>query len=219
MLKLNRDIVRAYLWRKIIRLGFSPAKSKDQKAWIYLFLKSLKDFWEIEGHSHAPTQIDGIQFVIQNPGQPNLKIRFSPAGIYDYGATVVFVQNTRREMVLWVQHSDSRYFTFPEQAFLTKKGPESIAVREMRDGDMESVIDSLICHPQPHQHIEPPIGNEYIRIGGGIDNSFLFLFHLRYQLCSITEKREAEKRRLVALFHQVVKNDNIVPPNDLMQQP
>lgn len=180
----------------------------------------MKDFWEIERYSDTPTQRNGgLELNVRSPLESNLQIPFILSGIHDYGATFKFIRKTGQEEVLWKHHSDSKYYAFPEQAFLTHYGKEKPVLRQVADDDMEAVIDSLICHPQPHQHIEPPIGNPDIRVGGGIDNGFLFLFHLRYQLCPISEKREAEKRRLIGLFQQAIKSHQTVPANSLLVQP
>ncbi|MBS3905901.1 MAG: hypothetical protein KGZ49_02585 [Syntrophaceae bacterium] len=109
---------------------------------------------------------------------------------------------------------------FPEQSILNKHKKRKDALQKINDRDMEVVIDGLICHPHAHQHIESPIEKHEIRIGGGISNPFLFLFHLRYQLCPIKEKREHEKGRLMNLFKQsIVEKKRTVQPDSLMALP
>jgi len=85
--------------------------------------------------------------------------------------------------------------------------------------DVKAVIDGLILHPKAHQHIASPINNHDIRIGGGLDNPFLFLFHLRYQLCPIPDKRQKEKKRLLALFSDSLKSNSSITASSLMAQP
>ena len=56
-------------------------------------------------------------------------------------------------------------------------------------------------------------------MGGGITNPFLYLFHLRIQLCPISDRRKAEKARLIDLFEVAIKNNAIVTAFDLMKVP
>ena len=110
-------------------------------------------------------------------------------------------------------------FFFPEQSFLTKYDKSKEAKKKMNSRYIADVLDGLIFHPRTHLHIKSPIDKHEIRIGGGIDNPFLYLFHLRYQLCPIKEKRVAEKERLIALFETAVKNDKFGAANKLLAQP
>jgi hypothetical protein len=116
---------------------------------------------------------------------------------------------------MWTHDVDSAYFTFPEQVFLTKYNQRNHAIKHMSTTDIEKVIDSLLLHPRVHQHIESPINSHEIRIGGGILNPFVFLFHLRYQLCPAPIIRNNERTRLISLFESAVKNNTPVKPNEL----
>lgn len=105
---------------------------------------------------------------------------------------------------MWIHDVDDQYFNFPNQLFLTKYNQEQKALREFEAQDIEKVVDGLLCHPVVHQHIESPIDKHEIRIGGGIDNAFLFLFQLRYQLCPFPDKRKTERDRLMNLFQDEI---------------
>jgi hypothetical protein len=87
----------------------------------------------------------------------------------------------------------------------------------------------MIFHPRIHTHIKEhglmpnapqPHGLldlHEIRIGGGIENSFVFLFHLRYQFCLVSEEtRGSEWTRLVNLFTTAIRRgEEHVPTNKL----
>jgi len=111
---------------------------------------------------------------------------------------------------------DYNYYEFPIQRFLKHHNQWKKAINKYSIEDLEAVIDGLICHPRLHQHIESPIDEHIIRIGGKIDNPFLFLFHLRYQFCPSIEKRLAERARLLVLFNQHIRDNEPIPISTLM---
>lgn len=123
--------------------------------------------------------------------------------------------------LMWCHDMDGQYFNFPNQVFLDyhKKRGGAVKTLSNNDNDMVKVIDSLIIHPTPHQHIESPVNNHNIRIGGGLLNPFLYLFHLRVQLCPDQDLRDAEKNRLVDLFKEAVTDNRPVVINKLMEIP
>ena len=114
---------------------------------------------------------------------------------------------------------DGQYFTYPNQSLLSAHGQRRQALEKMSEGDLEKVIDALIIHPTPHQHIESPIDDHAIRIGGGLLNPFLYLFHLRVQFCPNLGMRLAEKQRLILLFSDAIKHNSGVNVADLMRVP
>lgn len=95
---------------------------------------------------------------------------------------------------MWCHDFDGNYFIFPNQTFLTIYNQRNNASRNMDDSDIEAVIDSLLLHPTPHQHVESPLANHDIRVGGGLVNPFLYLFCLRIQFCPFGQMRQAESR-------------------------
>jgi hypothetical protein len=82
------------------------------------------------------------------------------------------------------------------------------------------VIDGLILHPCAHQHIAHPVDNHEIRFGGGITNPYLYLFHLRYQLCPLEDRRNRERVRLTDLFFNAINENRLaISANELMTIP
>ena len=84
----------------------------------------------------------------------------------------------------------------------------------------------MIFHPRCHIHlknllIELDSNNgglsfHEIRIGGGIENAYVFLFHLRYQCCLVSDQiRDNEKVRLIELFKGAIQNNETVNARDL----
>jgi hypothetical protein len=85
--------------------------------------------------------------------------------------------------------------------------------------DVAYVLDGMLFHPRIHTHIKeyglissalPPqqlLDLREIRVGGGIENAFVFLFHLAYQFCLVSEEtRDSERTRLVNLFAAAIKD-------------
>ena len=88
----------------------------------------------------------------------------------------------------------------------------------------------MLFHPRCHAHIED-IGVQHVqldqdrgglslhevRIGGGIENPYVFLFHLRYQFCLVaSQARQTERQRLIDLFDVAIRgNNSTVSASDL----
>lgn len=220
---MDRNIVRAYLWQEVINLGFNPSGDADQKSWVLQYARSLKEFWEIDAYPiNLRVESGVLKGRVDSPA--NLSFDFDIAAKDKF--LVQFLSAPIRKRgngLMWNHDVDSAFFNFPIQPLLTFLPKQrNIALKSnLQESDIEVIVDGLLCHTRAHQHIELPIDNHEIRIGGGIDNAFLFLFHLRYQLCPIPEKRKKEKQRLVQLFLNAIKNKNKknVPINTLMAQP
>lgn len=219
-------MIRAYLWQAIIRLGFCPSSTKDQKKWLRQYNQSIKQFWEINRYPEAPSSENGrIKAIIDCTDLCNLILEYAIETMDKFIVRFLYKNPvSKQELMMWTHDVDEgagKYFCFPVQPFLTAFNSEKIAIKSFDDEDIEVVTDGLLFHPKAHQHIESPsaLDNHDIRIGGGIDNPFLYLFHLRYQFCPIPEKREMEKVRLKALFSYALKNKYVITADMLMAQP
>ncbi len=210
-MQLNNDIIQAYLWYDVIRLGFSPSGNKDIKSWLQIYVRSLKDFWEIDGYPLPPK------------GKGNLTVELS---ITTFDITLsISITNIAKFVVKfsslkdssntqWTHDVDSFYFVFPDRSLLSKYGKRPEAITKMSAYHVKKVLNGLIFHPMAHQHVKT--NSHCIRIGGGINNPFLYLFHLRYQLCPDKSRREKEIQRLIPLFESAIKSDAPVTANELL---
>jgi len=213
---MDSEIIQAYLWQEIIRMGFSPSSDKDKKSWLIQYGRSLKDFWEVANYPKPPTADNG-NFKGSLDGASNLGLMLEYSISQSSKFAVEFLYNLKNQFeLMWVHDVDDQYFNFPNTLFLTEHNKRKIALREFKQNDIESVIDGLLCHPVVHQHIESPIDTHEIRIGSGIDNAFLFLFQLRYQLCPFPEKRTLERDRLINLFQNAIAKKDKIAINQLM---
>lgn len=213
---INEQTVRAYLWQDAIRLGFSPASKKDQKIWLHQYGQSLKEFWGIDCYPNPPS--DNKSFIIAEIScLSTLDLHLEYAVESSQKFSVRFSYN--QKILMWTHDVDNQYFTFPAQPFLTYHNKRSSVIDRFTPNDVKAIIEGLLLHPAAHMHLKSPIDNHAIRVGGGIDNPFQFLFHLRYQLCPFPQKREAERDRLIVLFSEAIKDNTPITAHRLMAQP
>jgi len=207
--KISKDIQLAYLWKWIIYLAFSPS-GKEIFDWISCYSKSVTDFWEIDSY---PKQ-DKYSLTVYNCNIP-ISFDFSLEKI-DKFIVQFFYPHTEGQDFMWLHDVDKSHFV-PEQPILTNDNHRNSYLKKITPEDVLKVLNGLFFHPSAHQHIEGPINHHIIRIGGGIHNPFQFLFHLRYQLCLIEQKREDEKNRLTELFYNaIMKKCRIIAPGVLL---
>jgi hypothetical protein len=211
---MDKDVIRLYLWDDVFRLGFQLDDVKNQKKWLRSFLGSLREFWELGDDLKGPSVKDGkIVGQIDN-SHFNLWVKFVFSA--DGHLHVEFGHLDGR--VLYY-HSDPNYFA-PVVLKLLESTQRNVAIGESDLKDLVDVLDACMFHPREHLHIAYPEFDHQVRIGGGISNPFLYLFHLRYQFCPpALQKREAERRRLLELFEAAIKTNSSISANDLMAQP
>ncbi len=216
---MDKNIIQAYLWQEVIRLGFSPSSKKDKKNWISQYEKSLKDFWEINDY---PIKMNGDLTTVTHVGL-NFEYKYQRIpDISKFNTTLYYLSDTIE--LLWKHDIDTSYFLFPKQSILNKYRKLQQAKKEFknfapidRTKIIKNISDGLLFHPAVHQHIDSPIDEHEIRIGGGIYNPYVFLFHLRYQLCPDKDKRNKEEERLAQLFEEAIKNNAIINASDLLK--
>jgi hypothetical protein len=197
--KMEKDIQLAYLWKKIILLAFSPSGDKDIFDWITCYSKSVVKFWEISGY---PKQ-DKFKLLIENNNIP-ISYEFSLENVKKFIVNFYYPHSSNKDFI-WLHDVDRTYFV-PEQFILSYDNHMNKNLKKISEEDIKIVLEGLLFHPATHQHIEEPITEHKIRIGGGIHNPFQFLYHLRFQLCLIDEKREMEKNRLNQIFFEALNN-------------
>lgn len=223
---MNNQEICAYLWQSIIRRAFCPVSTREKKNWIRLYCFSLRGFWEIDSGPDNPKDQNGkfigsincardINLCIDYKIEYNSYAKFNFCFLY----SSLSKNSADNKLLMWDYDVDEQYFTFPVQFFLTQAGREKEAIRACTRNDIEAIVYSLVVHPTIHLHINSPINNHEIRLGCGIENPFLYLFQLRYQLCPDLETRHKEKNRLIDLFTEALKKAEKIPANMLLAQP
>lgn len=215
---MDKQMIRAYLWQAVIRLGFCPASTKDQQGWLYQYGHSIKDFWETSYPKPPRMEKGRITAEIDCTDPLNLSLIYQVDSTHKFNVHFRYSDPSNSKKLIWIHDVDGSYFCFPPQPFLSRDGQKA-ALKKFVSDDVEAVVDGLLFHPKAHQHIESPINKHAIRIGGGIDNPFLYLFHLRYQFCLIPIKQKAERDRLVALFSDALRSNSPIAASKLMAQP
>jgi hypothetical protein len=202
----------AIVWREIESRAFHPLGKKIEN-WLQIYKRSLSKLWGIEplpsGKPNAPFNlpISPFQCCFSNDDERGLK----------FTATIFST-----ERIFWHLEVDPDYYSKFYGLNQTKDYPRGRENNRNLKRDIETVLDGMLFHPRCHMHgdklnIQPlgshALDSHEIRLGGGIENLFIFLAHVRYQFFLVShDKREEEKSRLVGLFTgAITDNQNITP--------
>jgi len=210
---VDKDLIRSFLWEDVMNLGFYPGDLKSKKKWLRALLSSLREFWDISEHQEGPCGKEGTITGRIDNSHFNIWLKFE---LRENGYLHVELGHIDGRVLFY--HSDPDYFV-PQLSKILDNKQRNIAIGESETTDIELVLASCMFHPREHLHIVAPDFDHQARIGGGISNPFLYLFHLRYQLCPIPQKREAEKGRLLELFRNAIYSNSRINAEDLMAQP
>jgi hypothetical protein len=207
---------RAIVWDTVERMAFRPQKPKR---WIGVFKRTLHTLWKVE-----PFPWENGKFALPIP---DLECRYHAETVEKYNSQLV---RHSVNATVWRIEVDPEYLSRAALHDASGKYPHQARQSRLRR-DVELVLDGMLFHPRNHTHLsELGIGvperpdlrpadrsrKLEVRIGGGIENSFIFLFHLRYQFCLISEVRKEERRRLVELFTNAISvNRPTVTARDL----
>lgn len=202
---------RAIVWNEIERLAFKPRSDRDKRTWLNLYRTKVVVFWETEPYSYTRNlQLKSVELRLPF----SLKCLCIIASMDKYEVCIQASKSTTSttSTTFWQSHVDSKYSS--KGTLLNPAAKYPSQDRQRLPEDVEAVLNGMIFHPRCHTHLEKIAGAidsqgslqselspHEIRIGGGIENPFVFLFHLRYQFCLISKDvRENEKRRLKDLF-------------------
>ncbi len=206
---MNDKQRRAIVWDTIERLAFRP----DQPAsWLGLYAKTLHKLWGMEP-MWARFGLDD-EFIVNFP---NLKCSYKIESASKY--EISFVHDSS-DCLHWQIHVDPGFHSKSSLQIAVGKYP-SQQMGELRR-DVESVLYGMLFHPRCHTHLEDlgvrhvqldegsgGLKSHEIRIGGGIENPYVFLFHLRYQFCLVSDQvRQTERQDLIDLFVRSIRNND-----------
>ncbi len=210
---------QAIVWDTIERLAFRPA---DGNGWLWCYVRSLADLWGVEKTSVAANK--NTEFTFKDL---DIKCAYGITAVDHYGVSIA---KTDSVVPVWVVDvspvycSRSAYYR-PDEHYHAQDKANHL------ERDVETVLDGMIFHPRNHAHVDKlgiasPLGESAlssyeIRIGGGIENGFVFLTHLRYQFCLLSaETRQNERTRLIQLFTEAIRQrrhekGQPIPPGEL----
>ncbi len=211
---------RAIVWDLIEQLAFRPG---NPEFWFQLYPQFLRKLLQLEPEWHR----DG----------PNRNFHITELKLiceYRVENSDAYVAHLKKmdgsaAITIWSVHVDSNYLS---KSSLNKAGvdyPETEIDTRLRS-DIASVLEGMLFHPRNHSHLSafdistagdivPGCGmlkGEEIRVTGAAYNGFVFLCHLAYQLCVVSDQaRDNEKMRLVDLFERSISDKQNVNARDL----
>jgi len=210
---------RAIVWDTIERIAFLPSSDSDRCAWLGVYAKTLHKLWGMESmwNYFGSNDIFDIPFLY-------LKCDYTIENAEKYS---VSLQDSSDSRSYWQNDIDSEYLS--KASLHSANGPYPHLQRAHLQRDIEAVLDGMLFHPRCHAHLEdigvrhvqldPDSGglsSHKVRIGGGIENPYVFLFHIRYQFCLVADQiRRTEKKRLIGLFENAIRNNSTVNARDL----
>lgn len=202
---MNETERRGILWCVIERLAFRPSAS-DRDGWLWIYIRTLPKFWglgetDIQLRRNTGFDADFIQVSCDYTVDAHDK----------YSVTIA--NTASPPSTCWHLHVDPTYCSKAALCDSTGSYPRQDIAPHL-ERDLESVLEGMLFHPRNHAHgsdigiVANLIGSgthsletSEIRLGGGIENAYVFLMHMRYQFCIFSEKaRRDERTRLTRLF-------------------
>jgi hypothetical protein len=206
---MNAETRRAIVWREIEQLAFSPSPA-DRGGWLTVYERTLANLWgrqgpEITIRRHSGFDADFLCLICD----------YSVEALDKFSVTITHGAASTCWHLDVTPGFDSKGSLY--------KCPNSHYPRELMDANLERdvahVLEGMIFHPCAHAHGDklgiqsllqpapPALGPREIRLGGGIENAFVFLTHLRYQFCLLSDAaRTAERARMVRLFTDAIRS-------------
>lgn len=214
---------QAVVWDAIERLAFRPPSTKDQRRWLAIYGKSLHQLWQLQP---SDVTINGIQGF--DSWLLHVCCNYQIDSAEKYGATIVNAKTSKP--ACWQIHVDPGFFSRSSCYTGASESYPKQDIERHLEHDVQEALDGMIFHPRSHAHgnelgidakLEGPTALETreIRLGGGIENGFVFLAHLRYQFCLVSNvAREEEREYFVRLFTDAIKNKiQSIPPATMFQ--
>jgi hypothetical protein len=209
---------RAIVWDTIERLAFQP---DDRQKWLRIYQKTLHSFWQVEPPVAKTPSLCTFEAVFLN-----LECKCSVESNDKYSVSIVSAATATP--FCWCVHVDPAYCSKASFYASPGKFPHQDLAKHLRY-DVECVLDGMIFHPRTHAHGNdlgiktrfdgdgPALSTHEVRLGGGVENAFVFLTHLRYQFCLLPdEARNQERTRMVDLFTLAIRNKHtVITPSEL----
>lgn len=208
---MNETKRRAIVWDTIERIAFRPSSNQDRSTWLSVYARTLHKLWgtdSIRNHFSSKDTFD-IPFL-------NLKCDYTIENAEKYS---VSLQDSSARHGYWQNHIDPEYLSKASLHSASNQYPRQQRAHLQRD--IEFVLDGMLFHPRCHAHLEDigvrhvqldqdsGLSSHEVRIGGGIENPYVFLFHLRYQFCLVADPvRQNERQRLIDLFDGAIRSNN-----------
>ena len=207
----------AIVWDAIERMAFRPVRPKT---WLSLYKNTLPRLWGLQD-GDVKTRINSgfdADFL-------NISCEYRIEEMGKYSGTISMLADASR--AIWTIHVDPDFISKSALYNAAERYPDKDRKRHLR-GDIQAVLEGMLFHPRHHSHLEDlgvtttlmetiNHGVHQVRIGGNIENAYVFLYHLRYQFCIVSDSaRQEEQNRLIDLFMTaILENSHTVPAGKL----
>lgn len=206
---MNDNKRRAIVWNTIELIAFRPSSDNDRGAWLGVYAKTLHTLWGMEPMWNCFAQDD--EFIVPFL---NLKCSHFIENMSKY--SISFVHDSS-DCMHWQTHVDPGFHS--KASLQTSVGNYPRQQMDELYRDVDAVLNGMLFHPRCHAHLEDlggrhvqldqdsgGLSSHEVRIGGGIENPYVFLFHLRYQFCLVSDQvRQTERQRLIGLFERSIR--------------
>ena len=204
---MNDNKRRAIVWDTIERLAFRP---NPPASWLGVYARTLHRFWGEETIWERLALDDNFIVTFLN-----LKCSHFIESVSKY--SISFVHDSS-DCMHWQTHVDPGFHSKASLQTSVDNYPRQ-QMDELRR-DVDAVLNGMLFHPRCHAHLEDLVGRNVqldqdsgglssheVRIGGGVENPYVLLFHLRYQFCLVSDQiRQTERLRLIDLFEDAIKD-------------
>ncbi len=217
---MNDNKRRAIVWDTIERLAFRPSSNNDRNTWLGVYARTLHKLWDMESMWNHFTLDDKFSVIFLS-----LECSYYIESVDKYNVTL---KNDSSDRLHWKMHVDPGFHSKGSLQACADSYPRQQNSELRRD--IEAVLDGMLFHPRCHTHLEDigvrhvqldqdsgGLSSHEVRIGGGIENPYVFLFHLRYQFCLVADQvRQTERQCLIDLFDNSIRvNSQNVSARDL----
>lgn len=214
-LNLQKNIDPLFLsWKFIEKKVFSPVEKRGIIQWVKCYGDFLYNFWQLDCPVNFTLERDLIKG----------KILFTPLNLeysysilfnlkkFDFTISLKDIDDMQQSIFKLENSYDEKFFT--ESNYIKKIWPLfgkiKPALKRMDIKEIDYILKGVIVHPAMHQHIEySELIPHHIRIINGINNPFLFLYQLAFQLgdCfSDFKKSELKNKEFNRITDLVWKN-------------
>lgn len=202
---------QAIVWDSIELMAFRPLTDNKRGRWLSEYERSLFRLWGVQ-----PTDVQTRRNRGFDADFLNIACDYTVEAPDRYSVTIV--NAATNAPACWYMHADPDYcsrssFYHPDEDYPTQDMDEGL------ERDVTTVLNCMIFHPRNHAHGDalgivsqldnapPALPTSEVRLGGGIENGYIFLTHLRYQFCLLSDDaRQAERTRLIRLFTATIRD-------------
>lgn len=196
---MNPERRRTHIWVMIARRAFTPRNDGEREKWLHCFYQAI------------PRYVDNSLLSAPRSGRGMLGCRS-----LDFECRYN-IQPDRADFTMLIPSCEWQ-FGIESMVFACVPCLHEWeeARNELCEDDVTEVLRGMIEHPRAHFHMHQDSFPHEVRIGTGLQEAFLFLFQLRFQLCIDQDRRDTEMNRLSRIFSvDWLRNEQDVSPQKL----